>query len=148
MNHRLHNKYQTIYLFHNFISAANVVQIFDEYNIGFRKYEINNGLFSSFSDLVDVLVSLNDDHEQTTMEEQGANISKPALSVSTLQSPALNEMKKLEELKKCKKCRKNDACVVFIPCGHLISCVECADAIKRCLICKEIVKKKVRSFIS
>ena len=107
-------------------------------------------MFSSVRDLVDVLVSLDDDHELTATKEQqnSRTNSNSAPSALTFQSSALNEVKKLEESKKCKKCQKNDACVVFIPCGHLISCIECADTMKKCLICKEVVKQRVRSFIS
>ena len=107
-------------------------------------------MFSSVRDLVDVLVSLDDHYELTAMKEQQNSRPnlKPGPSALSFQSSALNEVKKLEESKKCKKCQKNDACVVFIPCGHLISCIECADTMKRCLICKEVVKQKVRSFIS
>ena len=35
---------------------------------------------------------------------------------------------------------------VFLPCGHLISCVNCSPKIKDCPFCRQFIKGKVGSF--
>ena len=86
------------------------------------------------------------DPMQTSNESLGAMISFNSDQQSTL--TPIQEIKKLEESRRCKKCFQEDACVVFIPCGHLACCVSCSERIKRCPVCKEVIREKVRSYIS
>ena len=37
----------------------------------------------------------------------------------------------------CQICFERDANIVFLPCGHLLCCHECATAIRLCPICRE-----------
>ena len=99
-----------------------------------RKYQRNNQTFVNFQDLVEAILSCSD--------QQGS-----CSAISTSNSP-YHDRKKLEEIRRCKKCHKEDACVVFIPCGHLACCVKCAEGVNLCPICKEDVKEKIRSYIS
>ncbi|KAJ8314621.1 hypothetical protein KUTeg_006771 [Tegillarca granosa] len=39
----------------------------------------------------------------------------------------------------CKKCLLKKSTVTFLPCGHLITCDECANNIKFCLLCERRV---------
>ena len=73
-----------------------------------------------------------------------------ALSVTSSSTDAspLREMQRLEESKRCRVCRKDDACMVLIPCGHLCCCMNCGNKIKKCPICKESIRERVRSYIS
>jgi hypothetical protein len=47
----------------------------------------------------------------------------------------------------CKICMVKDIEVVFLPCGHLVSCAECAGALKDCPVCRNVIKGTVRAFI-
>ncbi|KAK6993541.1 inhibitor of apoptosis [Biomphalaria glabrata] len=47
----------------------------------------------------------------------------------------------------CKICMDKDVEVVFLPCGHLVSCAECAGALKDCAVCRKPVKGTVRAFL-
>ena len=58
------------------------------------------------------------------------------------------DLEKLKESKLCKICMDEEACIVFIPCGHLMSCVNCSPAMKRCAICREPVKTTIRTYFS
>ncbi|XP_071094395.1 baculoviral IAP repeat-containing protein 8-like [Haliotis cracherodii] len=52
------------------------------------------------------------------------------------QGPQLfSENQRLHQLKLCKSCN-TDALVVFLPCGHLVSCYLCAATIQKCPICR------------
>ncbi|KAI8742853.1 baculoviral IAP repeat-containing protein 3 [Biomphalaria glabrata] len=48
----------------------------------------------------------------------------------------------------CKICLDQEVAVVFLPCGHLVSCTECATAMKDCPVCRMNIKGIVRAFIS
>ncbi|CAL1549161.1 unnamed protein product [Lymnaea stagnalis] len=48
----------------------------------------------------------------------------------------------------CKICMDKEVAVVFLPCGHLVSCAECASGMKDCPICRVTVKGIVRAFMS
>ncbi|KAI8742857.1 baculoviral IAP repeat-containing protein 7, partial [Biomphalaria glabrata] len=46
----------------------------------------------------------------------------------------------------CKICLDQEVAVVFLPCGHLVSCTDCASAMKACPVCRTDVKGIVRAF--
>ncbi|XP_055882705.1 uncharacterized protein LOC106069079 [Biomphalaria glabrata] len=48
----------------------------------------------------------------------------------------------------CKICMDKEVAVVFLPCGHLVSCTDCAAAMKDCPVCRKHVKGTVRAFMS
>lgn len=48
----------------------------------------------------------------------------------------------------CKICMNEEMGVVFLPCGHLLSCVYCAPAISQCPLCREPIRGLVRTFLS
>ncbi|GFR90209.1 baculoviral IAP repeat-containing protein 7 [Elysia marginata] len=47
----------------------------------------------------------------------------------------------------CKICMDREVAVVFLPCGHLVCCTECASAMKDCPVCRNQVKGIVRAFM-
>ncbi|XP_045202705.2 baculoviral IAP repeat-containing protein 2-like [Mercenaria mercenaria] len=58
----------------------------------------------------------------------------------------LEENRTLRDLITCKICFDNDACVVFLPCGHLASCVECSKSLRKCAVCRTVVQATVRVY--
>lgn len=60
-------------------------------------------------------------------------------------------IKENEELRKstyCRKCSTGFASVVFLPCGHLCTCTDCAPSIKHCLLCDQFIKGTVRTYLA
>jgi hypothetical protein len=53
----------------------------------------------------------------------------------------------LRQLTVCKICMDKDIEVVFLPCAHLVTCAECAGALKACPVCRQVLKGTVRAFI-
>lgn len=55
-----------------------------------------------------------------------------------------DEVKKENELMKeaqmCKICCEERVSIVFLPCGHLVSCAQCAPALKKCPMCRKPIK--------
>lgn len=44
----------------------------------------------------------------------------------------------------CKICQQRQVNVLFLPCGHLIACAQCATALRTCAVCRQPVKGAVR----
>ncbi|KAF4516795.1 hypothetical protein B566_EDAN004634 [Ephemera danica] len=58
------------------------------------------------------------------------------------------ENRKLQEARLCKVCLDEDVGVVFLPCGHLITCVKCAPNLAHCPMCREKIQATVRTYFS
>ncbi|XP_058067321.1 death-associated inhibitor of apoptosis 2 [Anopheles bellator] len=58
------------------------------------------------------------------------------------------ENKRLKDARECKICMSEEVGVVFCPCGHLVSCVQCAPAVLSCPVCRATIKGRVRTFLS
>ena len=63
-------------------------------------------------------------------------------------SSLVEENRSLREQMLCKICMDNDANIVFLPCGHLVACAECAPHLRKCAICRKLVKGTVRAFMA
>ncbi|NXW64058.1 BIR7B protein, partial [Eurystomus gularis] len=66
----------------------------------------------------------------------------------TTQMSTEQQLQRLQEERICKVCMEKDVSVVFVPCGHLIACRECALGLKDCPICREFIERRVRTFMS
>ncbi|XP_078525073.1 baculoviral IAP repeat-containing protein 7-B-like [Lissotriton helveticus] len=72
----------------------------------------------------------------------------------TRQTPAKDEetpeeqLHRLQEERMCKVCMDNQVSIVFVPCGHLVVCLECAPSLAECPICRTPIRGTVRTFMS
>ena len=70
------------------------------------------------------------------------------------------EKQKLEEDRLCKICMEAEICCVFIPCGHLITCEDCAKTLsvrtfkhvvsgelKKCPLCRKDIIEHIRTYL-
>jgi len=48
----------------------------------------------------------------------------------------------------CKICYSREVRIVFMPCGHLLACAECAKNMKICGVCRKNVELTVQVYIS
>ncbi|NXE88735.1 BIR7B protein, partial [Menura novaehollandiae] len=58
------------------------------------------------------------------------------------------QLRRLQEERMCKVCMDKDVSVVFVPCGHLVACGECALSLRLCPICRAVIQGSVRTFMS
>ncbi|NXM92116.1 BIR7B protein, partial [Oenanthe oenanthe] len=58
------------------------------------------------------------------------------------------ELHRLQKERMCKVCMDKDVSVVFVPCGHLVACAECALNLRLCPICRAVIQGSVRAFMS
>ncbi|GAB0098212.1 hypothetical protein DMENIID0001_139230 [Sergentomyia squamirostris] len=47
----------------------------------------------------------------------------------------------------CKVCSVETSNVMFIPCGHLVTCTNCAPSVKKCFYCSHIVNKHLKVYL-
>lgn len=59
-----------------------------------------------------------------------------------------SENARLKEQRTCKICMDGEVGVVFLPCGHLCSCVLCAPSLRDCPVCRTNIQGTVRTFLS
>ncbi|XP_018530983.1 E3 ubiquitin-protein ligase XIAP [Lates calcarifer] len=60
----------------------------------------------------------------------------------------LEKLMRLQREKQCKICMDREICIVFIPCGHLVTCVECSKSLVKCPICCGAISQKLKTYIS
>lgn len=68
--------------------------------------------------------------------------------ISIAADDLMKENLELKEQRLCKICMVTDTNVVFLPCGHLVSCASCAPALQMCPICRATIKGTVRTYIA
>ncbi|KAJ2951085.1 hypothetical protein O0L34_g5466 [Tuta absoluta] len=58
------------------------------------------------------------------------------------------ENRQLKEARLCKVCMDSEVSVVFLPCGHLVSCGGCGAALAQCPLCRAPVRALVRAYLA
>lgn len=58
------------------------------------------------------------------------------------------EIRRLKEARLCKVCLDEEVSIAYIPCGHIVTCVQCAAALEHCPLCRKNIKGTVRIFLS
>ncbi|KAK3593112.1 hypothetical protein CHS0354_018237 [Potamilus streckersoni] len=48
----------------------------------------------------------------------------------------------------CKICLDKTMSVVFLPCGHLVTCPDCASVMRKCPVCRSLIKGTVKTLFS
>ncbi|XP_038633355.1 baculoviral IAP repeat-containing protein 7-like isoform X2 [Scyliorhinus canicula] len=61
---------------------------------------------------------------------------------------AEEQLRQLKNERTCKVCLDREVSIVFIPCGHLVVCRDCAPNLRCCPICRALIRGSVRAFMS
>ncbi|XP_033151802.1 death-associated inhibitor of apoptosis 2 [Drosophila mauritiana] len=87
--------------------------------------------------------------------EAVANISKITDEIQKMSVATPNgnlsleeENRQLKDARLCKVCLDEEVGVVFLPCGHLATCNQCAPSVANCPMCRADIKGFVRTFLS
>ncbi len=94
--------------------------------------------------------------ESAGVEVQGELLQWSCNSQGTAQDPLSSspaadleqENRRLKEQRTCKICMDREIGVVFLPCGHLICCIQCAPALKDCPLCRQPIHGTVKTYMS
>lgn len=68
--------------------------------------------------------------------------------IKTKELVASEEQKESNTNTLCKICYSKEVGVVFLPCGHIVACVDCAPALTSCAVCRKPLEATVRAFLS
>lgn len=60
----------------------------------------------------------------------------------------LEENHRLKESQSCKICFDKRADVIFLPCGHIVTCPQCAPSLIKCPICRKTINGHVKAFFA
>lgn len=60
----------------------------------------------------------------------------------------IEENKRLRDERLCKICADKELGVVFIPCGHLVTCTTCAASLNNCPVCRSTITSLVKTYLS
>lgn len=89
-----------------------------------------------------------------TASSSRSAVQSPTASPVVLSSeppPVLSledENERLRDQKLCKICWTGEVGVTFIPCGHLVCCINCSLAVSVCPLCRSNIQGSVRTFMS
>ncbi|XP_010608250.1 E3 ubiquitin-protein ligase XIAP isoform X1 [Fukomys damarensis] len=103
-----------------------------------EKTQTSGSNYVSLEVLVADLVSAQKDNTQD--ESSQTSLQK---EISTEE-----QLRRLQEEKLCKICMDRNIAIVFIPCGHLVTCKECAEAVDKCPMCYTVITFKQKIFMS
>lgn len=103
-----------------------------------EKIQTSGSNYKSLEVLVADLVSAQKD---STQHESSQTSLQKEIS-------AEEQLRLLQEEKLCKICMDRNIAVAFIPCGHLVTCKQCAEAVDKCPMCYTVITFKQKIFMS
>ncbi|XP_028266243.1 baculoviral IAP repeat-containing protein 7 [Parambassis ranga] len=122
------------------------------------KYLLTGQHYTSVSDLVtDVLQAEEEDRQRGPQSREPETRQGPSTGHVRTQTPIREKVKdpspeellrQLQEERTCKVCMDKLVSIVFIPCGHLVVCGDCAASLRHCPICRAVIRGSVRAFMS
>ncbi|XP_076230544.1 death-associated inhibitor of apoptosis 2 [Nomia melanderi] len=92
---------------------------------------------------------ISDKTENLKTPDKHDNSFQKAIDVKLEENASLEEEnRRLKEARLCKICMDQEVAIVFLPCGHLATCVFCAASLTYCQICRQEILANVRAFLS
>ncbi|XP_068006491.1 baculoviral IAP repeat-containing protein 7 [Melanerpes formicivorus] len=121
-----------------------------------NKYLLTGTFYLSESELISDLLQPEESRGYTGAVQREAETSVAGEEMQPVQLKESDEyqmsteeqLRRLQEEKMCKVCMDRDVSVVFVPCGHLVACGECALNLRLCPICRAVIQGSVRTFMS
>ncbi|XP_039655272.1 baculoviral IAP repeat-containing protein 7 isoform X2 [Perca fluviatilis] len=86
---------------------------------------------------------------ETRQGSSAGNVRTQTPIREKVKDPSPEELlRQLQEERTCKVCMDKLVSIVFIPCGHLVVCGDCAASLRHCPICRAVIRGSVRAFMS
>ncbi|KAG2461468.1 BIR7A protein, partial [Polypterus senegalus] len=98
------------------------------------KYLLTGLQYNTVSDLVSATLEAEDEERQRSDQSRGLSQEE--------------QLRQLQEERTCKVCMDKVVSIVFVPCGHLVVCTDCATSLRNCPICRAVIRGSVRAFMS
>lgn len=93
-------------------------------------------------------VGLNSDESEQAAAVAAAQSRNESMASTSSAAPEDEADERRFKNVECKICMAEEVGVVFLPCGHLMSCVMCAPAMDTCPLCRQQIRGRVRTFLS
>ncbi|XP_055981691.1 E3 ubiquitin-protein ligase XIAP [Sorex fumeus] len=103
-----------------------------------KKIQTSGNNYKSLEILVADLVSA---QKENVQEESSQTSLQKDISTE-------EQLRLLQEEKLCKICMDRNISIAFIPCGHLVTCKQCAEAVDKCPMCYTVITFKQKIFMS
>ncbi|XP_065367916.1 death-associated inhibitor of apoptosis 2 [Calliphora vicina] len=139
-------------------ASATVNNDINSGNISSNEMNIEHGTTCSATDASSSIQTINDKRSpendnpndklktsQIDNDSQRLEISEKLTSDRKLLE---EENRKLKDARLCKVCLDEEVGVVYLPCGHLVTCVQCAPGVNQCPMCRTTIKGFVRTYLS
>uniref|UniRef100_A0A8W8JDM4 RING-type domain-containing protein n=1 Tax=Magallana gigas TaxID=29159 RepID=A0A8W8JDM4_MAGGI len=91
-------------------------------------------------DILDVITENDEENSESAKTQNEASAADDIKNPEKLKES--NET--LRERTICKMCCTERVSIVFLPCGHLVSCGQCSPALRKCPMCRQGIKGTVR----
>ncbi|XP_053396381.1 baculoviral IAP repeat-containing protein 7-like [Mercenaria mercenaria] len=154
-----HNDSSTATDIINSVAAQSCIQMGYKDNMVQKAIDIYNKKYGNNDfkgkDLCEILFELeeNPDPSFTQTGTEDNNQSAQVDSVTSFEDiepleTLLEENQRLKENQMCKICLDSRADVIFLPCGHMVSCPQCAPALTKCPVCRKTVNGHIKAFFS
>ncbi|CAC5393833.1 BIRC2_3 [Mytilus coruscus] len=121
------------------ITGTTLVEAILQMEENTTRHESNNTLQMEQAEQSELSIhakALNEEAETTVDPEL-------ELSIRSLEE----ENQNLKDQQTCKICLDEPIGIVFLPCGHMASCANCAPALRRCPICRVFIKGTVKAIM-
>ncbi|CAI9591627.1 unnamed protein product [Staurois parvus] len=130
-------------------SYTSIPLVQDVLSMGFLRRLVKETIFNkilttggeNYKETADLVNDLVTAQKEQTEEERDRQSEQKDL-------PMEEQLRRLQEERTCKICMDQEVSIVFIPCGHLVVCKDCAPSLRKCPICRGIIKGTVRTFLS
>ncbi|KAH9525598.1 hypothetical protein Btru_001789 [Bulinus truncatus] len=60
----------------------------------------------------------------------------------------VNENTELRQISMCKVCLDEQVAIVFLPCSHFVTCLDCSYALSKCPVCRKHITATVRGYLN
>ncbi|KZC11010.1 Apoptosis 2 inhibitor [Dufourea novaeangliae] len=116
--------------------------------------EITNTLQEINADKNEIILSqkeefkISDKKDNAFQEKANVKVEKNGFILCNFSACLEEENRKLKEALLCKICMDREVAIVFLPCGHLATCVHCASSLTYCQMCRQKIQATVRIFLS
>ncbi|XP_049956247.1 putative inhibitor of apoptosis [Schistocerca serialis cubense] len=95
----------------------------------------------------DLIAAKTDPHQTATVVRAESSKSQPRQETPDSRVEK-TENGATEEKRLCKICFEKEMGVVFLPCGHIVACVDCALSVADCPVCRQPFQNTARVYLS
>ncbi|KAL3882587.1 hypothetical protein ACJMK2_028917 [Sinanodonta woodiana] len=103
-------------------------------------------------DLMEIVSNIEEDMERIKTKDERITQNAPVPKIDKVTIENLDiiqrETQRLKEESTCIICLELLACVIFLPCGHRITCGQCAPALYKCPLCRKDINGTVKASFS